>query len=135
MTETTNEPATGRQTGTQTGTKAKGANGNGSGGPARAAREVAGNVGGVVSEAVARLPEAAHTTRGAVEEANRAMRAGSDEMLTAGTTLSIGLALGLLLGGANRLLVILALIPAAAMGFTLLDRSQSGRSGGTRLTS
>ena len=33
----------------------------------------------------------------------------------------------LLLGGANRLLVILALIPAAAMGFTLLDRSQSGR--------
>jgi hypothetical protein len=44
----------------------------------------------------------------------------------AGTTLSVGLALGLLLGGANRLLVILALIPAAAMGFTLLDR-QSGR--------
>ena len=45
----------------------------------------------------------------------------------AGTTLSVGLALGLLLGGANRLLVILALIPAAAMGFTLLDRSQTGR--------
>ena len=48
----------------------------------------------------------------------------------AGTTLSVGLALGLLLGGANRLLVILALIPAAAMGFTLLDRSQTGPDAG-----
>ena len=92
------------------------------------AREVAGTVATAASGAVARLPEAAQTTRGAVEEANRAIRAGSDEVLTAGTTLSVGLALGLLLGGANRLLVILALIPAAAMGFTLLDRSQNGRS-------
>jgi hypothetical protein len=96
-------------------------------GPRQAAREVAGTVATAASGAVARLPEAAQTTRGAVEEANRAIRAGSDEVLTAGTTLSVGLALGLLLGGANRLLVILALIPAAAMGFTLLDRSQSGR--------
>jgi hypothetical protein len=92
-----------------------------------AAREAAGTVATAASDAVSRLPEAAQTTRGAVEEANRAIRAGSDEMLTAGTTLSVGLALGLLLGGANRLLVILALIPAAAMGFTLLDRTQSSR--------
>ena len=100
---------------------------NGAGGPRQAARDVAGGVMGVASDAVARLPEAAHSTRGAVEEANRAMRAGSDEMLTAGTTLSVGLALGLLLGGANRLLVILALIPAAMMGFTLLDRGRGAR--------
>jgi hypothetical protein len=100
---------------------------NGAGGPRQAAREVAGGVIGAASEAVARLPEAAQSTRGAVEEANRAVRAGSDEMLTAGTTLSVGLALGLLIGGANRLLVILAVIPAAAMGFTLLDRAQGGR--------
>jgi hypothetical protein len=91
------------------------------------AREAAGTVATAASDAVSRLPDAAQTTRGAVEEANRAIRAGSDEMLTAGTTLSVGLALGLLLGGANRLLVILALIPAAAMGFTLLDRTQSTR--------
>jgi hypothetical protein len=96
-------------------------------GAGKAARDVAGTVATAASGAVARLPEAAQTTRGAVEEANRAIRAGSDEVLTAGTTLSVGLALGLLLGGANRLLVILALIPAAAMGFTLLDRSQAGR--------
>jgi hypothetical protein len=97
------------------------------GGPAQTARAVAENVGSVANEAVARLPEATQATRQAVEDANRAIQSGSDEALMAGTTLSVGLALGLLLGGANRLLVILALIPAAAMGFTLLDRSQSGR--------
>jgi hypothetical protein len=106
---------------------AGGASTYGNGGPAQAARTVAGNVATAASEAVSRLPEATQTTRAAVEEANRAIQAGSDEMLVAGTTLSVGLALGLLLGGANRLLVIVALIPAAAMGFTLLDRSQSGR--------
>ena len=97
------------------------------GGPAETARAVAGNVANAAEQAVSKLPEATQTTRSAVEEANRAIQSGSDEALMAGTTLSVGLALGLLLGGANRLLVILALIPAAAMGFTLLDRSQSGR--------
>lgn len=98
------------------------------GGPAQTAKAVAGNAANVANEAVARLPEATQATRQAVEDANRAIQSGSDEALMAGTTLSVGLALGLLLGGANRLLVILALIPAAAMGFTLLDRSQTGRS-------
>ena len=98
------------------------------GGPAQTAKVVAGNVGNAASEAVARLPEATQAGRQAVEDANKAIQSGSDEALMAGTTLSVGLALGLLLGGANRLLVILALIPAAAMGFTLLDR-QSGRGG------
>ena len=97
------------------------------GGPAETARAVAGNVASAAEQAVSKLPEATQSTRSAVEEANRAIQSGSDEALMAGTTLSVGLALGLLLGGANRLLVILALIPAAAMGFTLLDRSQSGR--------
>ena len=97
------------------------------GGPAETARAVAGNVANVAEQAVSKLPEATQSGRAAVEEANRAIQSGSDEALMAGTTLSVGLALGLLLGGANWLLVILALIPAAAMGFTLLDRSQSGR--------
>jgi hypothetical protein len=112
----------------KSGSAAESSTTNGGTGPKQAAREVAGTVASAASDAVARLPDAAHTTRGAVEEANRAIQAGSNEMLVAGTTLSVGLALGLLLGGANRLLVILALIPAAAMGFTLLDRSQTGRS-------
>ena len=56
-----------------------------------------------------------------------AMRAGSDEMLTVGGVLSFGFAMGLLVGGANRLLVAGALIPAAAMIITLLDRSTGDR--------
>jgi hypothetical protein len=59
------------------------------------------------------------------------MESGSDEALAVGASLSIGLAMGLLLGGANRLLVVLALIPATAMSFTLLDRYAGGRLSGS----
>jgi hypothetical protein len=85
-------------------------------------RDVATEVADRASAVAARLPEAAATTRSAVEEAARRMEAGSDEALAVGTSLAVGLAIGLLVGGANRLLVALALIPATAMGFTLLDR-------------
>ena len=78
-------------------------------------------------EAVARLPEVAATTRSAIEDANRQMRAGSDEMLSIGSVLSFGFAMGLLIGGASRLLVAVALIPAAAMGLTLMDRVSRSR--------
>lgn len=91
------------------------------------AGDVAGTVKGVANEAAARLPDAAASTRVALADAGRTMREGSDESLSAGTLVSVGFALGLLVGGANRLLVLLALIPAAAMGLTLLDR-QNGSS-------
>jgi hypothetical protein len=90
-------------------------------------REVAGEVADRASAVAARLPEAAATTRVAVEEAARRMEAGSDQMLAVGASLSLGLALGMLVGGANRLLVAVALIPATAMAFTLLDRYGSSR--------
>lgn len=89
--------------------------GNGSS-PVAVVREAAGTV-------AARLPEAAAQTRAAVDQAARRIETGSDEMLTAGTTLSLGVAIGMLVGGAPRILVALALIPAAAMGMTLLDRN------------
>ncbi|HET9347089.1 MAG TPA: hypothetical protein VFO05_15460 [Candidatus Limnocylindrales bacterium] len=88
-------------------------------------RDVANEVADRASAVAARLPEAAATTRTAVEEAARRMESGSDEALAVGAALSVGLAIGLLLGGGNRLLVVLALIPATAMGFTLLDRHAS----------
>lgn len=88
-------------------------------------REVASGVAERASTVAAKLPDAAATTRGAVEEATRRMEAGSDEMLAVGASLSLGLAIGMLVGGANRILVALALIPATAMGFTLLDRYSS----------
>jgi hypothetical protein len=96
--------------------------------PREVVSDVASGVRGAAETVAARLPEAAATTRAAVDEAARRIETGSDEMLTAGATLSLGLALGLLIGGANRILVTLALIPAAAMGMTLLDRNT--RSGG-----
>jgi hypothetical protein len=96
--------------------------------PREVVGDVASGVKGAAETVVARLPEAAATTRAAVDEAARRIETGSDEMLTAGATLSLGLALGLLIGGASRILVALALIPAAAMGMTLLDRNT--RSGG-----
>lgn len=96
-------------------------------------RDVADTVRGAANEAVARLPEAAATTREAITDAKRAIDSGSDETLSAGTLVAFGFALGLLVGGANRLLVMLALVPAAAMGLTLLDR-QSTKAGAKPIT-
>jgi hypothetical protein len=95
----------------------------GNGAPRDLAAGLTSNVREAAETVATHLPEAAATTRAAVDEAARRIEAGSDEMLTAGTTLSLGLAVGLLIGGAPRILVVLALIPAAAMGMTLLDRT------------
>ncbi len=93
-----------------------------------AVADAAGTVRGAAGDAVARIPDVAATTRLALEDANRQMRSGSDEMLSVGSVLSFGFAMGLLIGGASRLLVAVALIPAAAMGLTLMDRvSRRGR--------
>jgi hypothetical protein len=101
-------------------------NGKDNGSPRQVVGEVSANVRGAAETVAARLPEAAAQTRAAVDEAARRIETGSDEMLTAGTTLSLGLAIGMLVGGAPRILVALALIPAAAMGLTLLDRNSRG---------
>ena len=95
---------------------------NGGPDPAAVARDMAGRTAEVASEVASRLPAAAASTREALTTAQLRMESSSDEMLTNGTMLSLGVALGLLLGGSNRLLVALALIPAAAMGATLIDR-------------
>jgi hypothetical protein len=97
---------------------------------ANATKDAASGVADRASAVAAKLPEAAASTRSAVEEATRRMESGSDEALAVGASLSVGLAVGLLLGGANRLLVVLALIPATAMSFTLLDRYAGGRLSG-----
>ena len=82
----------------------------------------------VANEMANRLPAAAATTRDVVGVAQRQIESSSDEMLTAGTMFSLGVALGLLLAGSSRLLVAIALIPAAAMGATLIDRRNTNRS-------
>ena len=96
------------------------------------AKQAADTVAGAAGEVAARFPEAATSTREAIGEANRAfqeanrmVRAGSDETLKVVGAASIGLATGLLLGGANRLLVIAALVPAALVGSEYVQRQGS----------
>ena len=97
---------------------------------ADAAGTAAGTIQSVASDAADRLPEVASATRSALVEVDRQVEAGSDEMLTVGTALSFGLAAGMLLAGANRIMVISAFIPAAVLGLRLLDRSSRSRNGG-----
>jgi hypothetical protein len=99
---------------------------------ASATRDVATEVADRANAVASRLPEAAATTRSAAEEAVRRMEAGTDEMLAMGASLAMGLAIGMLVGGAPRILVAVALVPATAMGFTLLNRSNGGRPAGRR---
>ncbi len=87
------------------------------------------SVRGAASEVATRLPEVATTTRSLIEDANREMQAGSDELLVVGSALTFGVAGGLLIGGGHRLLVAATLIPAAMMVLTVLDRSSRGRAG------
>jgi hypothetical protein len=96
---------------------------------ATTARQAADTVAGAAGEMAARFPEAANTTKDAIGEANRAfqeanrmVRAGSDETLKAVAAASLGFASGLLVGGAPRLLVLAALVPAALVGSEYMQR-------------
>ena len=93
-----------------------------------AASEVRGALQGVSRQ----VPQVAKASRGALDDLYRMIDASSDERITAGVTLSLGLAIGMLLGGANRLLIALSLIPVAVTGFVMADRrvgTRTSRSG------
>jgi hypothetical protein len=85
-------------------------------------RQAVDTVASVANDVTSRLPEAATTTRGAIEDANQMMRARSDESLKVVAAASVGFASGLFLGGAPRILVIAALIPAGLAGTALMER-------------
>lgn len=95
-------------------------------GVAQTARAVADTVAGAAGDVSARLPDVAQSTKEAFNEANALVHRGSDETLRVLGAASIGLAIGLLVGGANRLLVIVAMLPAALIGATLVERSDPG---------
>jgi hypothetical protein len=82
------------------------------------------------SQAAARLPDVAEQGRAVFADANRKVQAGSDQTLSIGTAVSFGFAVGLLIGGASRILVAAALIPVAMMGLTLLDRATRNKPAG-----
>lgn len=90
------------------------------------ARQVAEGVAAAAGDVTARLPEVAETARGAWEEADRLVHRGSDSTLQLVGAASVGFAVGLLVGGAHRLLVILSLIPAGLIAATVLERMERG---------
>ena len=75
------------------------------------------------------VPEVARESRSLMEDAMRGIEASSDERVAAGVTLSLGLAVGMLIGGAPRILTALALLPVAAFGIVLMDRRSSATGG------
>lgn len=100
-------------------------------GVAQTVRNVADSVAGAAGEVTARVPEVAQSTRVALTEANRLVQGGSDMTLRLVGAASIGFAAGLLIGGANRILVIASLLPAALIGATMVERAENGVDVGT----
>jgi ElaB/YqjD/DUF883 family membrane-anchored ribosome-binding protein len=92
---------------------------------AQTVRNVADTVAGAAGEVGARMPEVAQSTREAFSEANRLVRRGSDQTLKVVGAASVGFAVGLLVGGANRLLIMASLIPAALVGMAMVERTDS----------
>lgn len=91
--------------------------------------DAAAAAGSVASDASTRLPSVAATTRVAFDDANLRIRTSSDETLRLGTAVSFGLAAGLLIAGANRILVAAAMVPVGMLGLVMLERwSGSSRS-------
>lgn len=91
-------------------------------GIAQTARNVADSVAGAAGEVTSRIPEVTQSTKDALTEANRMVHRGSDDTLRIIGSASIGFAVGLLVGGANRVLVIASLVPAALIGATMVER-------------
>jgi hypothetical protein len=95
---------------------------------AKSAIRTAGDqVGVAVTSVRETVPEVARASRDFLDDAMKRIEAGSDQQVSAGVTLSLGLAIGMLVGGAPRIFVAAALVPVAAMGLVLMDRRASGR--------
>ena len=73
--------------------------------------------------AAAHLPEAVASAQVAARDTQRALDGMDDQTLIAGASFAVGLSLGLFVSGAHRLLVAAALLPAGAIGLTLLRRA------------
>ena len=99
---------------------------------ARTAIRTAGDqVGTAVMTVRETVPEVAKASRDFFDDAMKRIESGSDQQVAAGVTLSLGLAIGMLVGGAPRIFVAAALVPVAAMGLVLMDRRTLGRGTGS----
>ena len=121
-------PMTTSDTTMRTATRPRGANGGDPGGYGEVAQAAMREVRNAIQGVGRSVPDVARVSRSAVDDLVRAIETGSNERVSAGVTLSLGLAIGMLVGGAPRLLIALALAPVAVMSLVLADR----RAGQTR---
>lgn len=92
---------------------------------AQATVEAARNVAGTAAD---RLPAAMTTAQDVAGQTSRTLDELPDQALIIGTSFSLGLGIGLFMSGMNRIFVLLALAPAAAMAATLINRESSAPS-------
>jgi hypothetical protein len=90
------------------------------------AQEAADRLRASAERAAEHIPDAVAGAQVAARDTQRVLEEMPNQALIVGTSFSLGLGAGLLLTGSNRLLVIAALLPAAAMAATLMSR-ESGQ--------
>jgi len=95
------------------------------------AQDAAEKVRASAERAAERLPDAMAGAQVAARDTQRALDEMPNQALIIGTSFSLGLGVGLFLTGSNRLLVLLALMPAAAMAATLLGREEAQQAAAT----
>ena len=99
--------------------------GNRMAGVMEGAQEAAVKARAAASEVAERMPAAMASAQEAVDETARTLNELPDQTLMLGAAFSLGVGVGMFLTGTNRLTVLLALAPAAAMAATLLSRESS----------
>jgi len=110
-------------------TRSRATNGGDPSGPAAAVNVAVREMRNAIDGVGRSMPEVARVSRSAVDELVRAVETGSDQQVTAGVSLSLGLAMGMLLGGAPRILILLALAPVAVIGLAMADGRTARRRG------
>ena len=93
------------------------------------AQDAAEMIRSTAERAAERWPEAVAGAQTYARETQQALERMPNQGLVIGTSFSLGIGVGLFVSGANRLLVILALAPAAAMAATLMTREDQTATG------
>jgi hypothetical protein len=88
------------------------------------AQDAAEIVRSTAERAAERWPDVAAGAQTYARETQRTLERMPNQGLVIGTSFSLGLGVGLFMSGANRALVLLAMVPAAAMAATLLGRDE-----------
>jgi hypothetical protein len=98
-----------------------------------AGRRLVDTIAEVSTEAGDRLTAVASGAGEAIRDADRTLRGSSEQTLRIIGALSLGVTAGLSVGGANRLLIIVALLPAILVAMAAMERAEAGRPARSRM--